>query len=144
MQRAAGFTLIETLIVVALAAVMAAISVPQVVAGMERYYINSAGQQVVSTIRAARLQAVTRNEILEVQFDLDTGEYQVFEDGGVTPVGGVQRLPTDISFAAGSAAMVEINTNGRVTTAANITVTNGNAEEDRTITVTTSGRVELQ
>ena len=144
MQRAAGFTLIETLIVVALAAVMAAISVPQVVAGMERYYINSAGQQVVSTIRAARLQAVTRNEILEVQFDLDTGEYQVFEDGGVTAVGGVQRLPTDISFAAGSAAMVEINTNGRVTTAANITVTNGNAEEDRTITVTTSGRVQLQ
>jgi prepilin-type N-terminal cleavage/methylation domain-containing protein len=144
MQRAAGFTLIETLIVVALAAVMAAISVPQVVAGMERYYINSAGQQVVSTIRAARFQAVTRNEILEVQFDLDAGEYQVFEDGGVTPVGGVQQLPTDISFAAGSAAMVEINTNGRVTTAANITVTNGNAEEDRTITVTTSGRVQLQ
>src|SRR3990167_7595899 len=85
MRQSAGFTLIEILLVVAVVSVMAAMTVPTVAGAMDRYYILSAGQQVASTIRAARFQAVSRNQSLEVVLDLDAGEYQVFEDGGVTP-----------------------------------------------------------
>ncbi|OFW01871.1 MAG: hypothetical protein A3I61_02455 [Acidobacteria bacterium RIFCSPLOWO2_02_FULL_68_18] len=144
MRQSAGFTLIEILLVVAVVSVMAAMTVPTVAGAMDRYYILSAGQQVASTIRAARFQAVSRNQTLEVVLDLDAGEYQVFEDGGVTPAGDAQLLPTGISFGEDSATTVEVAPNGRVTTAATITVTNGNADDDRTITVSTSGRVQLQ
>jgi len=144
MRQTAGFTLIEILIVVGLVAVMAAVTVPTVAGAMDRYYINSAGQQVASTIRTARFQAVARNQNLEVRFDVAPGQYRVFEDGGVTAVGEVQRLPTRVSFGDGSAAVVDLQPDGRVPTVATITVTNGNAADDRTITVSISGRVQLQ
>jgi prepilin-type N-terminal cleavage/methylation domain-containing protein len=144
MRRAAGFTLVEILMVVGLVAVLAAVTVPLVAGAMDRYYILSAGQQVASTIRAARFQAVARNQTLDVVFDLAAGEYQVFEDGGVTAVGTAQQLPRGIGFGGESATTVEIAPNGRVTTAATIRVTNGNVDDDRTITVSTSGRVQLQ
>jgi len=124
--------------------VITAITVPLIADAMDRYEVISASQQVASTVRSARFQAVARNQVLEVQFDLEAGEYRVFEDGGVTPVGELQRLPTGVSFDAGSAVMVEIQPTGRVTGAATITVSNGNEVNDRTITVSTSGRVQLQ
>ena len=56
-----GFTLVEILIVVMLVAVMAAATIPTVADAIQRYSLTSAGQQVVSTIRSARQQAVGQN-----------------------------------------------------------------------------------
>jgi prepilin-type N-terminal cleavage/methylation domain-containing protein len=142
MRRTAGFTLIEILIVVALIAVLAGATAPAVTTAMEQYNVNSAGQQVVSTIRAARFQAVARNQTLQVRFNYPAaGQYQVV-DTALNAVGEVQRLPDGITF--GGFTNLQITTTGRVTTASNIVVTNGSAEHDRTIAVSTSGRVQLQ
>ncbi|MBI3046961.1 MAG: GspH/FimT family pseudopilin [Acidobacteria bacterium] len=148
MRRAAGFTLIELLIVVALVAILGAVTVPQVAEGLERYAVISAGQQVASTIRAARFQAVGKNTQLRVRFNYPAaGQYQVvLHSNGTTAMGEVQQLPGGVSFQAGFAD-VAFDTNGRRPTgalASTIVVTNGNAADDRTVTVSTSGRVQLQ
>ena len=96
--QAEGFTLIEILIVVALIGVLAGITAPTVAAGIDRYNVISAGQQVASTIRAARFQAVARNLRLELRFDTDAGTYQVFDDTTNVAVGDVQTLTARRSF----------------------------------------------
>lgn len=143
--RVDGFSLIELMIVAGMIAVLAAMSAPTVTAGMRRYSLVSASQQVVSTIRAARYQAVGRNTTLRVRFDHPAaGQYQVL-DAADAAVGAVQFLPDGADFGAVSSDL-EINTSGRVDTLtgappATIVVSNGN--QNRTITVSASGRVQL-
>lgn len=142
MRGTAGFTLIEILIVVALIGVMAAVAAPVVTAGMDRYAILSAGQQVVSTIRTARVQSVAKNMILVVRFDYpDTGQYQIV-DASNTAVGGVTLLGSGISFSDG-ATDVQFTTSGRAN-ASTIVLTNGDTDFDRTITVSINGQVKLE
>lgn len=145
--RTDGFTLIELMIVVGLISVLAAVSVPAIAAGMRRYSLITASQQVVSTIRAARLQAVGRNVTLRVRFNHPAnGQYQVLDTADAA-VGAVKFLPSGAKFDSVSGD-IEINTSGRVRplagdpTLATIVLSN---EDDQTSTVTVSsrGRVRL-
>ena len=144
---AAGFSLIELLIVVGFVSVLAAMSGPPIQAGMARYALLSASQGVASTIRTARFQAVARNQILRVRFnDPAAGQYRVL-DAADSPVGDVQVLPAAAAFGSISGDL-EIDPEGRVTpltgpSPATIVVSNGDTDQDRTITVSASGRVQL-
>jgi len=127
-----GFTLIEILIVVGLIMIVAGAAVPTLADAIQRYSLITASQQVVSTIRGARHQAV--------------GQYQVL-DAADAAVGDVQFLPTGALFGAVSGD-IQIITSGRVTdlagnaTTETIVVSNDDGET-RTITVSASGRVQL-
>lgn len=139
----AGFTLIETLIVVALISILAGVAAPVVAGGMARYNLTTAGQQVASTIRAARFQAVGRNVALKVRLNFPAaGQYQIVQDADDAAVGQVQILPAGITFSA--PVDVRVTTAGRFLANANFRITNGTAATDRIITVATSGRVILQ
>jgi prepilin-type N-terminal cleavage/methylation domain-containing protein len=81
--RAAGFSLVELLIVVALVAMVTAMAVPTIAAGMRRYTLMTASQQVASTIRSARLQAVTKNRTMRIRFNCPVaGQFRVIEVTG--------------------------------------------------------------
>ena len=146
MRAQAGFTLIEALIVMGLVGVLAGVSAPVVAGGINRYNLTTAGQQVASTIRAARFQAVGRNMDLDVRFNFPAdGQYQVVEDDGDV-VGAVQTLPPGVRFNA-DPGDVEIEESGRMQTGicpCVITISNGDAAQNRTINVTQAGRVQLQ
>jgi prepilin-type N-terminal cleavage/methylation domain-containing protein len=146
--RQDGFSLIELMIVVALVAVVAGIAVPQIAGAMARYALTTASQQVVSTIRNARVQAVGKNRVARVRFNFPAaGQYQVL-DSADAPLGSVQMLPNGATFGAISGA-VEFNTSGRAAhvgggpAPVTIVVTNGVAAQNRTITISASGRVLL-
>src|SRR6185436_1457907 len=110
--RHEGFSLVELLIVVALVATMAAIVVPSVQGAIAQYDLLTSGQQVVSTIRAARIQAVSRNQILKVRFDFPAaGQYQVV-DAIDAAVGLPQTLGGQITF--GAFTDVQFTTAGRL------------------------------
>ena len=140
--RHEGFSLVEIMIVVALVATMAAITVPSVQGAVQRYELLTSGQQVVSTIRAARIQAVSRNQILKVRFDFPAaGQYQVV-DAVDAAVGLPQTLGGQITF--GAFTDVQFTTAGRLAAPVVVTVTNGTAAQNRTINVSASGQVRLQ
>ncbi len=64
-------------------AVVAAAAVPAIGAGVRRYSLISSSQQVASTIRSARLQAVANNRTLRVRIDCPSpGTYRVVEVTG--------------------------------------------------------------
>jgi type II secretory pathway pseudopilin PulG len=145
--RTDGFSLVELLIVAGLVVVLAGVTVPSITAGMRLYSLISASQQVVSTIRSARQQAVGRNAILRVRFHHPAvGQYQVL-DAADAAVGDVQFLPDGANFGVVSGD-IQIATSGRMTnlaanpTGATIVVSNDDGQS-RTITVSASGRVQL-
>jgi prepilin-type N-terminal cleavage/methylation domain-containing protein len=143
MRNAAGFTIIETLLVVALISVLAGMTAPAVSAGIDRYEVISASQQVAGTIRSARYQAVGKNMILKVRFDFPAdGQYQIVDADDIA-VGSIQYLDDDIQF--GDFTDLEFSTSGRLTSgvAASIVITNGDADQNRTVVVSKNGQVEL-
>lgn len=81
--RAAGFSLVELLITAALISVLGAVAAPTIAAGMRRYTLISASQQVASTIRSARYQAVGKNRTLRVRFNCPAvGQFRLVEVTG--------------------------------------------------------------
>jgi len=147
MRNQAGFTLIEVLIVVAVIGVVAAITVPMVGDAMDRYSVISASQQVASTVRAGRFQAVARNIRTQVNFDSPAvGQYQteIWDGMSWDALGEVQRLSTGITFGD-SIADVTLEPSGRAPACpCTIVVTDGTEENDQTIIISSSGRVQLQ
>ena len=142
--RERGFSLVELMMVGAIAAVLAGVSVPSIAAAMKRYTVIQAGQQVVATIRAARTQAVGKNQILHVHIDVENRSYQIL-DAADMAVGPVIFLPTGAQFV-GADTDIEFDTSGRLDPALapiSIVVGDGDDANNRTITVTTSGRVTL-
>jgi prepilin-type N-terminal cleavage/methylation domain-containing protein len=139
--RQNGFSLIELMIVVGLVAVLVGTTVPAMAGAIKQYELLTTGQQIVSTVRAARLQAVGRNMVLKVRFDFPAdGQYQVV-DAADAAVGLPQALGDDITF--GAFADVEFTTAGRLAAPVTITVANED-ERTRTISVSASGQVRLQ
>jgi type IV fimbrial biogenesis protein FimT len=137
-----GFSLIELMIVVGLVAVLGAMTIPVMAGAIKQYELITSGQQVVSTIRAARLQAVSKNMVLKVRFDFPAdGQYQVVDAADVA-VGNVQILGDDITFDGFTD--VQFTTAGRIAAPITITVTNGTPDQDKTISVSASGQVRLQ
>jgi Tfp pilus assembly protein FimT len=97
-EEAAGYTLIEVLMVGAVAMIVAAAAVPQVAAGLRRYALNNASQQVASTIRAARYAAVSKSTTLRIRFNCPAaGQYRVVE---VTGTGGIDQASDRCSNTA--------------------------------------------
>jgi prepilin-type N-terminal cleavage/methylation domain-containing protein len=141
-----GFTLVELMLVGGLIAVLAAATAPSIAAGMRRMTLTSASQQVASTIRTARYQAVGRNTTLRVRFDYpDAGQYQIL-DGADADIGPVKPLLQGATFSAVSGD-IEIDSQGRVTALSGgmpVTIElTGPDADTRTISVSRSGRVEL-
>ena len=146
--RRDGFTLIELMLVVGLIAVLAAATAPSIAGGMRRFTLTTASQQVASTIRTARYQAVGKNMTVRVRFDYpDEGQYQILDGSDADVISSAKLLLKGAAFSAVSDD-IEIDPQGRVTAVGGspmpVTIVVGGPDVDtRTISVSRSGRVEL-
>ncbi len=68
-QRQSGFSLLETVVVIAITMILAGIAVVQSFGSMESYSVNSAMQIVVSQLRVARQVAITQRRTVQVWVD---------------------------------------------------------------------------
>ena len=106
-DAANGFTLIEVLIVMAIAAVLLAYGIPALNNMLYRNQTLSTVEQSMSLIRAARLQAIKRGAELGIEQDLSSSQLLVFRETSQPPDGftagvderlGSVPLPASVAF----------------------------------------------
>jgi prepilin-type N-terminal cleavage/methylation domain-containing protein len=68
-RSAAGFTLVELLVVASVFVLMSAVAMPQLAGALERYRLGMAIREVERELQAARVNAVTANRIVRVLFN---------------------------------------------------------------------------
>jgi type II secretory pathway pseudopilin PulG len=67
-SRSAGFTLVEILIVVAIMMIMAAVSMPSILAAIAHAKLRGASSSLSGLIQSSRMRAVKRNKTVTVHF----------------------------------------------------------------------------
>lgn len=147
-----GFTLLETIIVLAIMTMFFVISIPLFSKFAEKTKLETSARSVTSALRTARVYAITNNTNYYVIFDAatDPDSYFVSEDG-TNSKDKREKLPIGISFGAigftyGGGPTACFKSTGELNESANDTTltisdTEGNI---KTITVErTTGRVQI-
>ena len=78
-----GYTFIEILVAVTVAAILSSLALPSFLVTLHRYRVWSATRYLSSRMAWARTQAVTRSAYVALRFSADTGDvaFQMFRDG---------------------------------------------------------------
>lgn len=92
-----GFTLVEMLVVLAIIAMLLAISVPFTAGFGKSLRLKTTARAILSTLRVAKSNAITYREEQKVIFDVKKGEYWI-EDPDGRIFEQKRRLPSSIEF----------------------------------------------
>ncbi len=137
MRSSRGFTLFELLVVIALIAILSAISIPALLEGAARNSVWTASEQIGSQIRQARLKAISRNRTFRVRFDCPiVGQYRVLVVTGDAAIdnaadrcsnteefdSGIYTMPNQVSYTD-PPPLLEVNPRGIFTSTLGIPTT---------------------
>jgi type IV fimbrial biogenesis protein FimT len=148
MRAAAGFTLIETLMVVVILAVLAGIAAPSMRAFMDSQVVKTPASDLYSSLVLARSEAIKRNaaiDVVPVATDWAQGWTVRLQSGGT--VLRTQDSYPRISINASTAGTVTYGANGRLSTSATLfrVLVPGNVEARmRCVTVDVTGRPSVR
>ena len=143
MRKNSGFTLIEVLTVIAIIAIVASIVLPNVVAWLPRYRLNSGAEEIQSTLQLARLGAIKQNTSATVTFSTATGTFWVSIDGRNIKKG---RMPAGIVIDSitSPASKVEFDSRGLANDSTGSILVKNNQGGTKTITVNIVGNATIQ
>jgi type IV fimbrial biogenesis protein FimT len=156
MHKESGFSIIEMLIVIAVAAVIAAIAVPNMLGSRSAAKMRGAVENLKGDLRLAKLKAVQENRFVAVSF---AGTwYWVFTDDGPTQEGQYheidgerrfrnQELPAGVSINTGSTDFagndyVRFNNRGLPENTGKVVVDSLSGDQ-RTIELNRLGRINI-
>lgn len=132
-RKPRGFTLIELMVVVALAAIMAALAAPSFKSFVSGQRIKTAASDFVMTAIFARSEAIKRNADVTITSVTVTAGVADWKDGWIVAVGGTQlsqqQAYTGVTFSGPESAITYKGT-GRLSAAVTtmtITGTDGSA-----------------
>ena len=143
MHKNAGFTIIEVLTVIGIIAIMASIVLPNVVAWLPRYRLNSGAEEIHSTLQLARLGAIKENASATVTFDTANHSFLASIDGRTIRQG---KMPAGIIIDSVTSpdSEVEFDSRGLANgSTGNILVKNSQGGE-KTIKVNIVGNARIQ
>ncbi len=134
--RSTGFTLIELVIVVMIAAVMTGIAAGRYGQALARYRADHAARRIAADLALARSEAKTTGNSVTVSFDPAQDRYQVFnvrglnnpESGYSVALGEAPYGSTLVSAALGGDAAVVFNGHGVPDSGGTVVVQSGAAE----------------
>ena len=148
MERNAGFTLSEMLIVVAVLAIMAAIAIPSFMALLPGMRLNGATRQVMTDLMNARMKAVKLNHRTKVFFD-NSYQYRICDDAdtdlmvtsgeGDVETKSIQAEYPNVTLSGSPDPVFQPRGTANGTT---ITVTNSSGSKDVKVAIT--GRIKIE
>jgi prepilin-type N-terminal cleavage/methylation domain-containing protein len=146
---AAGFSLIETLMVVAIAGVILSIAVPNLLSARQAYQMHSAGYLMTNRLGEARMESLKRNRQIDVTADgaNRTLTTTITGAGGVVTTLATEYLPAGVVFDLGGAPTytVSFDALGRpLMPPRSFTVLYPNTGLSRGVTVQSTGRITIQ
>lgn len=80
LQRQAGFTLIETLIVLAVIGILALITAPAFLGMINRFKLTGTTREVAALMQAARMESIKMNAPTQVNYDATSNSFIAFVD----------------------------------------------------------------
>lgn len=142
-----GYSIVEMLVSVGLAAVLMAVAVPYFPAFWAEFQIGGAAREIAIDLQRARMRAVGENAWYRVVFDSSSGSYH-FEsspDGNTfTQTGSTIWLPRGISFS-GDAQRPTFDRLGKLTNSngfANVTIAN-TMNRTKTVQINLLGKISI-
>jgi len=83
MKKMAGFTLVETVILMLIISILAVISFPALNQAMQHLRLRSASERLISDLRYARELALSRHGTYGIEFNTTNNTYEVFSWDGI-------------------------------------------------------------
>jgi len=146
-RDADGFTLLELLTALALAAALSALALPDLRRGLAAWRLNAAARQVVMDLKLARAHAIADGATQRLRFTVAAAVYQRERQGraGYLAVAPPTQLPDGILVADCTAAGdgVGFRPRGLAATFGTITLRDARGEE-RKVVVDIAGRMRVQ
>ena len=144
-----GVTIIELIVVMVIIAIAAVLTIPNIGAWLPNYRLRTAARDIVSTMRAAQMKAVSNNQEYRVSFDAVNSSYilQVRTTGGVwVDEGGPQKMQKGIRIhqingLPGNSA--EFNPNS-TSSGGSIILRNSKEAERRIVLYSATGRIRVE
>lgn len=135
-----GFSLLETLIVLAIAAVLTGIGGTALMAALPGAEVNRAARTIVAMCRHARFEAIKRNEQIRFQCDMEQNvcETRVRSDNALLRRFDLSGLRSHV--APVKSFTTHYNGQGRASVAGTVTLRNGTGLS-RAVTIRLSGSV---
>jgi type IV fimbrial biogenesis protein FimT len=146
-SHAAGFTLVELMVTVAVIAIVSSVTAVNVVRQLPRYRLTNAASQLAWTFRGLRMRAISQHHAVTVTFT-NNHVYTVWtdrNDNGISDSDEVQTVDINVAYPGvhfASTANPTFNPTGTVTNLPTITLTNPSGS--KTLTTNILGDVTIQ
>jgi type IV fimbrial biogenesis protein FimT len=143
-----GVTLTELVIVLAIIAIGATLTIPNIGAWLPNYRLRTATRDIVSTMRTAQMKAVSTNLEYRVEFNAEGGSYiiqRMTTAGNWVPDGGPQTIPSGIRFHEINLAKNRAVFNPNSTSSAgSVVLRNKRDTEKRIVLFAATGRIRVE
>jgi prepilin-type N-terminal cleavage/methylation domain-containing protein len=78
MRKNSGFTFTELMVTIAIIAILSSLAIPNFIAWLPNYRLQSGAEDVQSTLQLARITAIKENATVRVKFNTANETYQAF------------------------------------------------------------------
>lgn len=137
-QGASGFTVMELIVGIAIAAILMGIAVPSLMSLLPTLRLSSAARQIATDLQVARMKAISQNAQNTVTFNVANGTY-AFTFGSISR--NLDTLYPGIRIQSVTSNPI-FTPRGTTQSAVTIAITNGSAQ--KLVCVKTVGRVNIQ